>query len=134
MSAWSTRGTWAENVGLHFKVIGAQAQSPSCDRYTADRWVDSLSFCECVSAGGAGEMLAPRDFPVLGEGERQAERQRVRRDRDGGPRVRGGERRRGSEGREGEEAEETLLNASCEHRDTSTWKQPGLNHPQNMPL
>ena len=28
MSARSTRGTWAENVGLHFKVIGAQAQSP----------------------------------------------------------------------------------------------------------
>lgn len=37
-------------------------------------------------------------------------------------------------GREGEEAEETLLNAACEHRSTSTWKQAGLNHPQNMPL
>ena len=56
-----------------------------------------------------------------------------------------GSQQRQSTSREGEEAEEQacncgnpvmweLLNAVCEHRSTSAWKEAGLKHPQSMPL
>lgn len=103
-------------------------------------------------------MLAPCDFPVLGEGERQKQRDKKSEEqREGGREKQRGEtdsegrepeegKDRGSEGgREGEEAEEQacncrnpvmweLLNAVCEHRSTSAWKEAGLKHPQSMPL
>lgn len=110
---------------------------PVRDTRQTGGWTHS-PFLNVLPQAGPGEMLAPCDFPVLGkgrdrQGDKESEEQKEG-DRDGGQGVRGGERQRGSEGREGEEAEETLLNAACEHRSTSTWKQAGLNHPQNMPL
>lgn len=88
-------------------------------------------------------MLAPCDFPVLGKGrdrqgdkesEEQREGGREETEMEGRESEEGKDREAVRGGREGEEAEETLLNAACEHRSTSTWKQAGLNHPQNMPL
>ena len=135
MSALSTRGTWAENVGLHFKVMVLKPSlHPVRDTPQTGGWTHS-PFVNVFPQAGPGRCWPRMTSLSWRKGrDRQRDKESEETETEGRESEEGKDREAVRGGKEGEEAEETLLNAACEHRGTSTWKQAGLNHPQNMPL